>query len=140
MVVPPFHATAAVPSPQLTVRLIWPTGPSSVSAVWVMVPLRSTQETVNVPFGALRSGTSCVIEAAGPERVLYGVTVSRTWVTPVRFTEADQVVTPTLLPASAAPVVALVRATTYVVALAAAVQFAATVKWSAGLVKVWRGR
>ena len=91
-----------MPSPQLTVRVIWPTGPSSVSEVWVMVPVRSTHEIVKVPFGALRSGTSWVIEAAGPERWFFGVTVSRTWVTPVRFTEADHVVTPTLLPPSGA--------------------------------------
>src|SRR6478735_7785530 len=136
MLVPAVHAWAAVPSPQLTVRVIWPTGPSSVSAVWVMVPVRSTHETVNVPLGALRSGTSWVTEAAVPERVLYGVTVSRIWVTPVRFTDADQLVTPTVLPARAAPVVALVSATTYVVALVAAVQLALTVKLSAGLASV----
>ena len=136
MVVPPVHAWAAVPSPQLTVRVILFTGPSSVSAVWVMVPVRSTHETVNTPLGALRSATSCVIEAAGPERVLYGVTVSRTWVTPVRSTDADHAVTPTVLPARAAPVVAFVSATTYVVALVAAVQLALTVKLSAGLVSV----
>ena len=37
-------------------------------AVWVMVPVRSTHETVKVPLGALRSGTSWVTEAAVPER------------------------------------------------------------------------
>src|SRR6478735_2225646 len=115
MLVPAVHAWAAVPSPQLTVRVIWPTGPSSVSAVWVMVPVRSTHETVNVPLGALRSGTSWVTEAAAPARVLYGVTVSRIWLTPLRFTEADQVVTPTVVPA---------------------VQLALTVKLSAGLASV----
>ena len=76
MVVPPVHAWAAVPSPQLTVRVTLFTGPSSVRQVWVMVPVRSTHETANAPLGALRSATSWVTEAAGPERVLYGVTVS----------------------------------------------------------------
>ena len=78
-----------------------------------MVPSRSTHETAKVPLGALRSGTFWVTAVAVPERLAaYGVTVSLTWVTPVRLTDADQLVTPTVLPASAAPVVALVSATT----------------------------
>jgi len=47
MVVPVVHASAAVPSPQLTVRVIWPTGPSSVSAVWVMVPAGASEEELH---------------------------------------------------------------------------------------------
>ena len=56
--------------------------------------------------------------------------------TPARFTEADHEVTPTVLPASGAPVVALASTTTYVVAPVAAFQDALTVKLSAGLVRV----
>ena len=89
-----------------------------------------------MPKGALRSGTSCVIDAAGPERWFIGVTVSRSCVTPARLTEADHEVTPTLLPARATPVCAFVSATAYVVAPVAAFQVASTVKFSAGLVNV----
>ena len=88
-------------------------------------------------MGALRSGTSCVIDAAGPERLFFGVTVSRTWVTPVRLTEADQVVTPTRAAGQAVPRSGRWSATTtYVVASVAAFQVALTVKLSAGLVRV----
>src|SRR5215217_5409786 len=120
MVVPFFHSSAAEPSPQETMRVTLLTGLSSVREVCVIVPVRSTHDVVYVPLGALRSTTSWVMEAAGPERWFIGVTVRRTWATPVRSTEADHDVAPTVLPASGAPLAALVRATTYVVAPVAA--------------------
>ena len=89
-----------------------------------------------MPSGAFRSATAWVIVAVGPERWLCPVTDSRSCVTPARFTDADQVVVPTLAVASWVPVVALLRTTEYVVASVAAFQVALTRWLAAGFVTV----